>query len=177
MKTKRRSNKGTAICEAGPALFFLIIFMFYPMLDLLGLGIAFYSGYMLNTQQAREAALLNASEAQNAGGMIRHKLPEYWRKSGLGSLANVEPGIDTEVIYEDGIADTVLKADKVVRVTTTIQYRPWLTVPFFDMPGLGKPFTITYSNRGHVEDPDLAVNQGAQMPAAAAAAGAIASAH
>lgn len=165
MRTNNRSKRGNAIAEAGPALFFLIIFMFYPMLDLLGLGLAFYSGFMLNTWQTREAALLTANEAQAADGHIRKRLPEYWRKSGLGNLANVGEDIETEVIYEDGVADAVLKADKVIRVTTTLQYRPWLTVPFFDMPGLGKPFSITFSNRGHVEDPDLA--QGAQLISAA----------
>ncbi|MBX9569198.1 MAG: hypothetical protein K2X77_09905 [Candidatus Obscuribacterales bacterium] len=170
MKNKRRTNKGTVICEAGPALFILIIFMFFPMLDILGLGLASYSGYMLNTWQTREAALLNANEAQAVEGQIMKSLPEYWRTNGLGALANVQPGIQTEVVYEDGVADSVLKADKVVHVTTTIQYAPWFTVPFFDVPGLGKPFPITFSNRGHVEDPDLVTNQGAQLPNTASAA-------
>lgn len=167
-RANRRNNKGNAIAEAGPALFFLFVFMFYPMLDIMGLGLAFYSGFMLNTWQTREAALLNANEAQAADGHIRSRLPEYWHKCGLGNLANVEPNIDTEVIYEDGVADSVLKADKVIRVTTTIQYRPWFTVPFFDIPGLGRPFPITFSNRGHVEDPDLAEDKGARYPSVTA---------
>lgn len=168
MNSRTRSRKGSTIAEAGPALFLLIIMLFYPMLNIIGLGLAYYSGFMLNTWQTREAALINANEAQDPSGAICHTLPEHWRTNGLGTFANIKEGIDTQVSYEDGTPDAVLKADKIVRVTTTVKYNPWFTVPFFKVPGLGEAFPITFSNTRHVEDPDLVANAGAKlMPASA----------
>lgn len=165
---KYRSRKGQSIAEGGPAIFILVVMMFFPMLDLLGLGLAFYSGFMLNTWQTREAALISNGEATAENGRIRFLLPEYWRRSGQGKFANIDKGIATKVTYEKGAENAattaIFKADQVVRVTTTIKYRPWFTIPFLPVPGLGDPFVIEFSNTRLVEDPDLASDTTAPAP-------------
>jgi hypothetical protein len=54
---RTRSQLGGQIAELGPALFLLLIVMFFPLLDLIRLGLAFGAGWYLNQIEARAVAV------------------------------------------------------------------------------------------------------------------------
>lgn len=156
-RRKQRSRTGSTMTESGPALFILFCLLFFPLLDLLGLVLSYYSGYLLNTWQAREAALLRKVDATSPNGLIIKGLPENWKANGLGRFVNITKDIQTQVEYEADIADTRtgFAPDQSVRVTTTIECGPYFTIPFFvGIPGITAPYEIKYSNSRHIENPD-----------------------
>lgn len=160
-RLSRRTRRGSTITEAGPALFILFCLLFFPMLDLLGLLLAYYSGYLLNTWQTREAALLRAVDTTNPAGLIQQGLPEQWRANGLGRFVNIIQPIQTQVEYEAGYTDptpstpTNFAPDQSVRVTTTIVCGPYFNIPFLvGIPGISAPFSVRYTNSRHIENPE-----------------------
>lgn len=154
---KRRNSKGSAMLEAGPALFILFIFLLYPLINLLGLGFSYYSVYTLNDIQTREASLLRRSEAMSEGGIILKQIPDAWKNQGLGRFANVLEGPETVITYTDGTADNNGVLDKVVHINTRIICRPCISVPWFAViPGLGAPVTFGMTSSRVLENPDNA---------------------
>lgn len=143
---RQRPSRGTALSEAGPALFLLLIFAVFPALDLITLGISYYACSTLNDLQLREAAKAHRSEAQNPNGAVMLGIPNNWRASSLGGLSRVVDTPQTEISYNT--AGTGIY----VNIATTVQVQPLLTIPFFPkVPGLGAPVTFRISRSRVVE--------------------------
>jgi Flp pilus assembly protein TadG len=54
-----RSASGNAMAEFAPALIVLLICIFFPLVDMLAVGLAYCDAQVLNTNQVHEASLLD----------------------------------------------------------------------------------------------------------------------
>ena len=143
-----RSVRGSALTEFGPALFFLLIFAFFPVLDLIFIGVSYCSCMSLNNLQLREAAKVGRTEATSPTGSVQQGIPNSWRMTHLGNLASIADNPQTDVTYSAGIGSMY------VTVSTTVSISPLLTIPFFPgVPGLGAPLVCTITRSRMLENP------------------------
>ena len=149
-----RNQKGSVLAEFGPALVILFFCLFFPMIDLLALGMSYCSCLSLNEVQVREAALEPQKLAQSADGAVIKTIPDQWVKSGLGQLANMQSNPQTTLSYHQGESTGNGVHDKYVTVTTHVLVRPLLTLPTgFKLPGLSAPVDFVVGTERLVENP------------------------
>lgn len=144
--------------EIGPAMFILLIFIFFPALDLLGMAASYSSCMYLNLLQTKEAAVDPASDANSASGQVQKNVVDNWLANGVGKFVKTTAYPKTVVSYQNGQTDPNTKiTDKIVTVQTTVSCQPFLTIPFFvSIPGLSAPMTFIFSSEATLENPDLA---------------------
>jgi hypothetical protein len=142
----------------GPALFILLMMIFFPMLDLMGMAASYCSGMYLNVMQVKEAAVCQASDSLSTTGQVQKGVVDNWLQNGVGRFVKTTTPIHTNVIYTAGQTDPQTKiTDQFVTVTTTFSCQPFLTIPFWiPVPGLSAPMTFTYSSQAQMENPDNA---------------------
>lgn len=163
LKEFLRNKFGDSIAEFGPALFIVLMFLFFPMLNLISMGVYYGLGMVLNYNQVHEAALLPAVEANSNSGPVKKSIPEQWQ-AGMGQFAKLNGKPETNITYRAGIAepgsDAVQKdsTDKIVMVQTTIKCNPFLPLPLpiANIPGVNSPFTFTLASEALMENPDNA---------------------
>ena len=122
----------------GPALFIILFFGVFLVVDLISLGFAYCACQSLNDLQLREASKISSAQAKADDGPIKQGIPSQWVATTMGGLAGVDGFPVTEVDYDSGL----------VTVSTTVAIRPALTIPIFPgVPGLGAPlsFNVTGS--------------------------------
>lgn len=151
-----RSSRGSSLAEVGPALFLIFIVGLLPVTDVIGIGINYASTFYLNQLQLREAQKLPKSEVINEEGTVVLSIPDQWRASLLGGMANRDQRVHTQVVYTPVPFQPVGSNQTInfwfVTVSTTVSFRPLLTVPFFfKIPGLGAPINLTVAGRRPVE--------------------------
>jgi len=150
MKTyrkKMRSNSGSALSEMPPALFVLVFFAIFPVINLIGLAVVFASCLALNNVELREAARTPHTQLNTALSSIQNT----WTSNGIGRLAGVSKTPSSEVSYSN------IGSDVYVAVATTFSVKPVLTIPFFDrVPALGAPWSFTASGKRVLENPSYA---------------------
>ncbi|CAN5237200.1 hypothetical protein BH11CYA1_BH11CYA1_42350 [soil metagenome] len=150
-KSKRR-QRGSAIAEFGPALFFIFIFGLFPVIDIIALSFNYTSLMSLNDIQLREAVKLPKSIATNPKGPVVGSIPDKWMATVLGGAANLEERPATSVGYDAS------SGNMYVQVSTTVSLRPLLNIPFFyKVPGIGAPVSFTVSSSRLIENPMFAV--------------------
>lgn len=157
---RRRTANGAGIAEFGPAVFVLIIAIFFPLCDLISIGVSYTMLMVLNYNQVHEAALIDSSDALDPSGSVKKGIPDTWR-NGMGHFVNMSGSPITEVTYRDGQQEAggggsgVL--DKIVRVRTTVTCNPFLSIPFFvNVPGINAPFPLVVFQERPLENPDHA---------------------
>src|SRR4030095_1857960 len=152
IKTKRyhrRCPRGSAIVEIGPALLILLFFLFFPLINLIAIGVVYGSCLTLNSLQLREAALLPASQTQASHGPIKRAIPDAWATAGLGRFVKPVHYPATTVAYKDGPTP----GSKIVMVTTSLQCRPFVPTPFIpNVPGLSSPIAFMLKGERLVEN-------------------------
>ena len=153
-RKKRRGARnayGGSISEFGPALALLLICFFFPLVDLISIGISYCSCMLLNDLQVHEAALIPWKKAKSATGPVRHDIPLEWMDAGVGKFVKVQLPIKTKVSYRTGQA-----GDKIVAVSTTVTCSPFLPipVPVANVPGLNGPMTFNITSERTMENPD-----------------------
>jgi hypothetical protein len=163
LKEFLRSKFGDSIAEFGPALFIVLMFLFFPMLNLISMGVYYGLGMVLNYNQVHEAALLPAAEANSNSGPVKKSIPDQWQ-AGMGQFAKLNGKPETSITYRTGVAglasDGAQKdsTDKIVMVQTTIKCNPFLPIPLpiANIPGVNGPFTFTLASEALMENPDYA---------------------
>jgi hypothetical protein len=151
---RTRKANGSTMAETGPAIMILFMFLFFPLVNILAMSVAYGSCFTLNDVQCREAATLPKTQAENAGGIIKKQIVEQWKHTGLGAFVQSQGDPKTNLAYFAGAKDGNGSQDQYVEVTTTVTARPFVTVPFFfPVPGMSAPVTFTISNRRMVENP------------------------
>lgn len=152
-----RRRRGNAMAEFGPALGLLLICFFFPMMDMLALGIAYGLIQVLNSNQVHEASLLPANEAAQANGNVKKGLPDTWL-SGMGKFVKISGYPKTDIYYRKGHTDASKSEDKIVMVQTTVVCNPFLHIPLpvVKVPGLNGPMTFAVSAERPMENPDFA---------------------
>ncbi len=162
LKEFLRNKFGDSIAEFGPALFIVLMFLFFPMLNLISMGVYYGLGMVLNYNQVHEAALLPAAEADSNSGPVKKSIPEQWQ-AGMGQFAKLAGKPETNITYRAGIAEPGSSTgpeestDKIVMVQTTIKCNPFLPLPLpINIPGVNGPFTFILASEALMENPDNA---------------------
>ena len=157
-KSRRlRVRQGAALSEFGPALFLVLIFGLLPVLDAIFIGIDYASARYLNELQLREAQKLPKSNATSGSGTVMLTIPDEWRHGLLGSSANPDQPVITQIDYKPVPWQPVGSNQTIdfwfVTISTTVSFRPFLKIPFFNaVPGLGAPITFSVAGRRPVEN-------------------------
>ena len=147
-------GRGSTLVEFAPALFIMLVALFFPLLDLIALSTVYSVGASMNDAQLREAALLKRSQAQDATGPVMYTIPNAWKNSGLGRYAKIDSDINTSVSYADGPQDQYGNVEKFVCVATSFSVRPFLSVPIpISVPGLNADITFSFNSRRVLEYP------------------------
>lgn len=146
---RQKRQLGAAISEFAPALFFLLFFALFPVLDMIVCGYNYCSCMTLNDLQLREASKLPRSMAGAANGAVKLTIPQNWQSSIIGGFSG------TTILPETAVNYSVSKSGNVfVSVTTNCTINPFLTIPFFNgVPGLGAPFMVSITNKRVMENP------------------------
>lgn len=148
LKTRLKGHRGAALSETGPAFFLLFLFAVFPVIDLIFLGISYFSCITLNDLQSREAARVAKSEATSTTGSVQGTIPNQWRITSLGQLARLAQPPVTSVSYQ------IERNNIYVTVATTCSIQPLLMIPFFpNIPGIGAPVTVFISRSKLLESP------------------------
>lgn len=147
-RSSSRRRRGSAMSEAGPAIFLLFVFGIFPVVDLIYFGVSYYSVVTLNDLQLREASKMAKSEAISPKGPVIQTVPFNWMNSALGGLAKLSGPPSTEVSYSVG------EANVYVTVNTAVSIEPLLKIPFFTkIPGLGEPLLVRIGRTKVLENP------------------------
>lgn len=148
-----RHQCGSSILELPGALLILFFFVFFPLLNVLGLGIKYGACVSLNGFQLHEAALVPKSQATASNGTVCRGIPQQWLSGGMGAFVNPPSMPVTQVTYRDGekTDDTV---DKLVTVKTTVEISPFIPVPFLpNIPAFSAPVKVTIEGERPLENP------------------------
>ncbi|MFA6559766.1 MAG: hypothetical protein WCT03_25290, partial [Candidatus Obscuribacterales bacterium] len=78
-----RSASGSGIAEFAPALIILLICIFFPLVDMLAVALAYCDGQVLNSNQTHEASLLDWHDAVSPTGTVCKGIPDQWL-NGMG---------------------------------------------------------------------------------------------
>lgn len=156
-RTIDRNSKGSSTAEFGPALIVLLIFFFFPLVDLLGVCLSFGLCTVLNTNQIHEAALEPWKDAADPNGTVLKTIPSLW-SNGMGRFVKPSGAPATSITYHDGDTNSDNQVDKVIRVETSVQCNPCipLPIPVVNVPGMNGPFTVTITAERTMENPDYA---------------------
>lgn len=148
-RSRKKRGLGAALSEFAPALFFLMFFALFPVVDMIVCGYNYCSCLTLNDLQLREACKLPRSMAGAANGAVKLTIPQNWQSSIIGGLSGTTTLPETAVNYNLSKSGNVF-----VSVTTNCTINPFLTIPFFNgVPGVGAPFTVTITNKRVMENP------------------------
>ncbi len=161
MKYLRKSS-GSAITETGPALFILLIFTFFPMLDILQLGAAYAISNTYHQYISREVAFRRPEQSALAIAKVNTEIANNPVFQFVGikvpSGVSVDPPVfvttnGTPVAPPQNPNDVsdptnnVRRSIAKVRIRTTVTCIPYFTVPFFNnIPGLGAPVPFVSSS-------------------------------
>ena len=152
----KRGNQGSAITEFGPALGILLICFFFPLLNMLVLGVSYCLCMVLNYNQVHEASLVHMNDALSLNGPVCKDITDKWL-AGMGKFVRVEGYPQTIVSYRDG-QTTGNVTDRIAVVQTSVVCQPTLSIPLFgaSVPGLNSPMAFSISSESTMENPDNA---------------------
>lgn len=146
----RRTTRGSSIAEFGPALYVLLLCLFFPLLDMVVLGLQYCACAQLVSLQAQKASEIPKKDATSATGPVRGQLPDAWCATGVGKFVRTVNRPQTEILY-----NSVDKREQYVSVNTKFEVPPFLLIPICPgIPGLGAPSTFTISTQRLLEDPE-----------------------
>lgn len=144
MSTRRIS--GSATIEFTVAIGIVFLLLLLPGLDLLFMGFTYGTGWMLNTAQLRQAAMVKKSVVDAE----MQAITDNWEATGPGQFVNkgqTKPTAKVEYKSRSG-------GDFTVRVTTTVVSNSMMAIPFFSsVPGLGAPINYSFTGERLMENP------------------------
>jgi hypothetical protein len=158
-KSKRkgagRRAAGQAIAEFGPGLIIVLLMVFFPLVDLLAVGMAYGFLMVLNYNQVHEASLLPRSSAEDPNGIVKKNVVQKWQ-DGMGRFCNLAGKPSTTLTYQGTTINTDKITDQTVRVTTTASCNPFLPIPIpiGHIPGLNGPMLFSLTAERPMENPD-----------------------
>ncbi len=164
-KSTKRKRTGS-IAEFGPALFVLLVLIFFPMIDLIQMGVAYMSCNFMNEQQLNHLStnlqvVTNTSSsgfpafsAYSIGIAVNdlNTFRTFLNHSAFARLANIVP---LGSISAANIGQPIYRPTEntyYVQFSSTITSNPFLFIPFFHgIPGIGAPYTYTIAGEKPVE--------------------------
>lgn len=157
-KTFRRNRRASTLAEFAPAIFILLLVIFFPVLDLISICFNYGVIMVLNSNQTHEASLLASEKAQDPNGAIKKGIPDQWLKTGLGKFVKVKGYPKTDVSYRSSQDNQDSTSEKAVIVSTTVACDPFvfIPIPLGQIPGLNSAMTLNATSERPMEDPDNA---------------------
>ncbi len=156
MSQRRRRCRGSAITETGPALFLLLVLIFFPMLDLLGLAVGYIMSGNFHDYMIRELALSAPpgiavpDPSIQTQAQARAKVIQEFGSSGFANFLKMTPA-DLQVPSITYIPNSA--NPDFVQCTTTCIVRPFISIPFFgNVPGINAPFPFTITTQRPQEE-------------------------
>jgi hypothetical protein len=157
-KTDRGNSRGNAIAEFAPAMFVLLILIFFPVLDLLAVCFDYAVVALLNYNQVHEASLLPSEKANDPNGPVKKDIPDSWRHTGLAQFVKVVGNPETTISYRNGQSNGDSTTDKMVIVSTKVVCSPLIFLPIpVAIQGLNAPISLTSTSERPMENPDNAL--------------------
>lgn len=145
--TRLRKRSGAAISETGPALFILLIMVFFPMINILQIGAGYAIAQTYHDYTIREIACRDPSNAQDAIDKVRDEfgssaLFDFLKVRNFGLVGNPQfLGVDGAPMGIPPAGDPARRNIARVRISTRVEVSPFITVPFIPaVPGLSAPF-------------------------------------
>ena len=172
---QQRKKEGSAIVEAGPALFLALCVFFFPILNFVGMMIAYgdclYMSDLVLRRAAVESDLLILDQSSTPATVKVNPAPatlttdlaqvvNEW-SNGFGKFASTGTA-PTAVVQADPSASTTTNypgqttpwpVTWYLNTTVRCECRPLLYIPFFfKVPGLSAPMTFQFSGRTMIEN-------------------------
>jgi hypothetical protein len=124
-------------------LYILLIVIFFPLMDLLFIGMQFCCAWYANHEFTHELSVSRYAD-WTSGAAFNQVLAKF-NATGIPQFIKIVPGKNTNAYsYVPPNSTTGLPAQ--VFVTTTIQCAPWLTIPLpVSVTGLNKNMTISFT--------------------------------
>ena len=111
-RSKRRSSRGgSTLAEFAPALIILLIFIFFPVLDLLSLCFDYGLVAVLNYNRAHRGSLIPSDQANDPDGTVKRALVDQWQ-NGFGHFAKLSDPPQTTLSYRNGQQTTTIPSTK-----------------------------------------------------------------
>lgn len=146
-------SRGSALAEAGPALFMLVIMFFFPLLNMISIGLAYGCAAYLNHLQLREVVFSRRSECEGTNAPVPVRVLHEWQRMGIGKFLAVAGQPRTVVSYRRVSRDYNDNDNWEVMVSTKLDVRPFISVPFFrNVPYLGAPARLIISSNRLLEN-------------------------
>jgi hypothetical protein len=148
MARKRNRRYGGAIAETGPALFLFFVCVFFPMLDLLYIVAGYGFGWFLHSTEVRECSV---RKPDNSAGSQYVKIADddfFKNAKGMAEFLGFNDANRSTRIRHDGpvFTDGANGAPGEVRLTTSVDIKPWLYIPFIPgVPGLSKDIPVSFT--------------------------------
>ncbi len=156
-RRRRRSQFGSGqIAELGPALWIILVMVFFPMLDLMYMGMAFGSGWFLNHMVTRAVVVTDPTNASAVSSAI-NGATTAWQSSVLAQFIGV---VGTPTSTPAWFPDPINAADTngICQITTQVTCKPFMDmrgVPIinaFNIPGCTANVTFLYRDRRPQEE-------------------------
>lgn len=138
-----RRCRGSAIAETGPAIFLLIVVIFFPMLDIVEMGAGYIMAGIYHDYMIREIAV-SAPPGATPDPNIQTKdqaiakINDQFQNSSFYKFLKIPDGglsVDTVTYKPDD------KNPSTVQVQTTCKVQPFISIPWFgELPGLNAPY-------------------------------------
>lgn len=148
-----RQSQGSALAEMGPALFVLLILVFFPMLNLIQIGAAYALANTYHQHIIREIAFRRPEQKDQAIAAVNREIDanglytfikaidkrvdqvEFLDRNG-SVITTPIPAADNTSAEANDLRNSISR----VRVTTTMTVAPYFTIPFFQpIPGISAP--------------------------------------
>jgi hypothetical protein len=155
----RVNRRGSSLAEFAPALLILVLLIFFPVLDLIGICFSYGVVALLNSSQTNEASLLPYAKANDPGGPVKKEIPDTWRRTGLAQFVKVVGNPTTNISYRDGQDNGNSTKEKIVVVNTEVVCAPlvFLPIPVGKIPGMNAPMKLSATSERPMENPDHAL--------------------
>jgi len=147
--------------ELGPVLFITFLLIFFPMLNLMALAVAFACGSLLNWEETREMALIptnlpgdTPAQVNNNRQQRLNAMEQAWFRSGFGQYVKVQGGLQgVDSTVNSAQATSGLTNTNMVTVRTSMNVAPFVAIPFpTPVPGLNAPFPMSFTSERPVEE-------------------------
>lgn len=144
-----RRPSGSALTETGPALFILFIAIFFPLIDLLAMGVAFAIVWYLNHLEVRELAVRNPTETTQ----VLTDVDRLFTSTGFGTYIGLTMGRISHPLPGQAV---YAGTPRTVTCRTVCTVDPFVTVPFFAaIPGLNTACTFQVTSSRLQEEEGL----------------------
>jgi hypothetical protein len=153
-RRKLRPTFGGTLAEFAPTFMVFLIFLAFPLFDLLAMALIYGSGAVMAYYSAREASLVhndinNLIDTTTMNTRILRTEGD-WRSKGFGRFAKVESL--THVINAMP-KDPPGQMEDAVEVIQTLTVQPFLMIPIpVTVPGLNANMTFIYANQRMIEN-------------------------